>query len=196
MLILIRHGRTEANASGLLLGRDDPALDEVGLGQAESVAAEVGPVDRVVSSPLLRTRATAAGLGAEVEIDDRWVEMSYGEWERRPVRDVPAETWRRWATDPGFAPPGGESIAELGERVRAACEDLVDAAADGDVVVVSHVSPIKAAVAWALGVSDEVAWHLYLAPASITRIQVRGARRVLHSYNSTAHLDPDPTRGA
>lgn len=188
MLILVRHGRTEANASGLLLGRSDPPLDELGIGQAAAVAGELEGVSRVVSSPMRRTRATAEGLGADLEIDDRWVEMSYGEWEGRPLHDVPPATWQHWASDPDFAPPGGESIAELGERVRAACDDLVTAATDGDVVVVSHVSPIKAAVAWALGASDEVAWHLYLAPASITRIGFVGPRRVLRSYNETAHL--------
>jgi hypothetical protein len=54
---------------------------------------------------------------------------------------------------------------------------------------VTHVSPIKAAVAWALGVGDEVAWRLFVAPASITRIAVSGARRSLHSFNEIAHLD-------
>lgn len=191
MLILVRHGRTEANAAGLLLGRDDPELDPVGAEQATAVAAAVGSVDRVVSSPLRRTRATAAAFDRDVQVDPRWIEMSYGDWERRPVAEVPPETWRRWAADPHFAPPGGESIADLGVRVRDACEDLAERAADEDVVVVSHVSPIKAAVAWALGVPDEIAWHLYLAPGSITRIQIRGPRRVLHSYNTTAHLPAD-----
>lgn len=57
--------------------------------------------------------------------------------------------------------------------------------ADADVVVVSHVSPIKAAVAWALGTGDEVVWHLYLATASITRIGWGNAGPVLHRYNET-----------
>lgn len=193
MLILVRHGRTEANASGLLLGRSDPPLDPLGMDQADAVAATLGHVRRVVSSPMLRTRSTAEGLGDDVELDDRWREVSYGDWEGRPLRDVSPETWAEWMADPDFAPPGGESIAALGARVRAACDDLVRAATESDVVVVSHVSPIKAAVAWALGVPDEVTWHLYLAPASITRIGFRGSRRILHSFNETAHLTDGPT---
>lgn len=188
MLILVRHGRTAANASGLLLGRADPPLDHVGVDQAGAVSSALRPVSRVVSSPMRRTRATADRIADPVEVDDRWIEMSYGEWEGRPLRDVPPQTWRRWMADPDFAPPGGESITALGVRVRAACDALAAAATDEDVVVVSHVSPIKAAVAWALGVPDEVAWHLYLAPASITRIGIDGSRRVLRSYNETAHL--------
>ena len=59
MLFVVRHGRTAANASGLLLGRLDPDLDELGVRQAAAAAAALGTVDRVVSSPLLRTRRTA-----------------------------------------------------------------------------------------------------------------------------------------
>ena len=73
--------------------------------------------------------------------------------------------------------------------MRAACEDLAEEAATTDIVVVTHVSPVKAAVAWALGVGDEIAWRLFVAPASITRISTAGPRRSLHSFNQTAHLD-------
>ncbi|HAZ55902.1 MAG TPA: hypothetical protein DCY78_01570, partial [Acidimicrobiaceae bacterium] len=72
MLFVVRHGRTAANASGLLLGRLDPDLDELGVRQATAAAAALGSVDRVVSSPLLRTRHTAEAFGLEVEVDDRW----------------------------------------------------------------------------------------------------------------------------
>ncbi len=189
MLILLRHGRTEANASGLLLGRDDPPLDALGRTQATAAAAACARPDRVISSPLTRTRATAEQLGLPVETDPRWIEVDYGEWEGRPFRDVPSEVWRNWSADLAFAPPGGESLADLGVRVRAACDELAEEAGEHDVVVVSHVSPIKAAVAWALGVPDSVAWHLYLAPASITRIDTSGSRTVLRSFNETAHLE-------
>jgi broad specificity phosphatase PhoE len=74
--------------------------------------------------------------------------------------------------------------------VRAACDDLADECAERDVVVVTHVSPLKAAVAWALDVGDEVTRHLYAAPAAITRISTAGPRRSLHAYNVTTHLDP------
>ncbi len=188
MLILLRHGRTAANAAGLLLGRSDPPLDELGRAQAEAAAQAIGTPARVVSSPLVRTRSTAEALGRQVAMDARWVELDYGEWDGRPLRDVPRGTMAEWVRDPTFAPPGGESLADLGTRVRGACEDLAEEAAESDVVVVSHVSPIKAAVAWALGVEDAVAWHLYLAPASITRIATSGGRRVLRTYNETTHL--------
>jgi len=200
MIVLLRHGRTEANARGLLLGRADPELDEVGRGQAQAAAevvAATASVSRIVSSPLARCRATAdvvAGvLGADgpvdVEIDERWIELDYGELDGTPLSEVPPAAWSAWHGDVDWAPPGGESHATLGKRVRAACDELAAApTGSGDVLVVSHVSPIKAAVAWALAVGDEVAWHLFLAPASITRIAPRGTRHSLQSFNETAHL--------
>ena len=185
MLILVRHGRTAANAGGLLLGRADPPLDEHGREQAAALASAVADATRVVSSPLGRARETAAALGLPVEVDERWVELDYGELDGRPITDVPADLWRRWRADAAFAPPGGESLAALGRRVRAAGDELAAEAAEVDVVVVSHVSPIKAAVARALGVGDELSWRLHVTPASVTRIAVRDGGGVLTSFNWT-----------
>lgn len=193
MLVLIRHGETDANAARLLLGRAQSPLTERGVAQAKALSRLLGPVARVVSSPLARALDSAAALGLDVpvEIDDRWVEVDYGEYDGQPLGSVPAEIWRQWRADPGFRPAGGESLAEMGGRVRQACDELF--AADGagargpaDVVVVSHVSPIKAAVAWALGTSDAVAWRLYLSTASMTVIGWGSDAPVLHAYNLTA----------
>ena len=188
MLTLVRHGRTEANRDGLLLGRLDPELDATGRAQAAAVAAALGPVDRVVSSPLARTRATAAAFGVPVEVDERWIELDYGELDGTPVREVPAERWAAWRADVDWAPPGGESLRALGARVRAACTELADQARHDHVVVVSHVSPIKAAAAWAMGVGDEVSWRLFLAPASVTRVAVTERGPSLHGFNDVSHL--------
>ena len=176
MLVVVRHGRTESNASGLLLGRADPPLDDVGREQASALAALVPDAARVVSSPLQRCVATASVFGPDVEVDDRWIELDYGEWDQTPLSSLPAETWARWREDLHLRPPGGETIAELGERVRAACDDLAADAAERDVVVVTHVSPFKAAMAWAMGVGDEVCWRIHVSPASLVRIAIRGDR--------------------
>ena len=192
MLLLVRHGRTERNAAGLLQGRVDPPLDDLGRAQAGllgTIPALAGAA-RVVCSPLLRARQTAAALGRPVAVDERWIELDYGDWEGRPFASVTAEEWARWQADVRWSPPGGESIAAVGERVRAALADLAAEAADTDIAVVSHVSPIKAAVAWGLGVGDEVAWGIHLDPASVTRIGVVRGRGVVRSLTETAHLRP------
>ena len=181
------------NARGLLLGRDDPPLDELGRTQAADIARAIDPVTRVIASPLRRAQETAAAFGMPVETDERWIELDYGEWDGRPLADVPAETWAAWRADPDFRPPGGETLHELGDRVRAACADLAATAHDESIVVVSHVSPIKAAVAWALGCGDELSWRLFVAPGSISKIDVRDGRSVLVSFDETAHLEMGQT---
>lgn len=187
MLILVRHGRTALNASGCLQGRIDEPLDEVGHAQARAVAGYVGDVDELISSPLLRACETADAFGVPYTIDERWIELSYGELEGRPAADaMSAEAWEHWRNDPSFAPPGGESLIALDARVRAALADLSDRAANRIVVVVSHVSPIKAAVAWVLGASIDIAWRSQLSQASICRIDVTRRGPVLTAFNEQA----------
>ncbi|MDT7743958.1 MAG: alpha-ribazole phosphatase [Actinomycetota bacterium] len=192
VLVLVRHGQTVANRRGLLLGRADPPLCDGGREQAEALARALPPPARLISSPLLRARETADALGAAsgtlVEVDPRWVEMDYGDLDGRPASALDADGWRAWRDDPAHVPAGGESLAAVGARVRAACRELTGAAADGDVVVVSHVSPIKAAIAWALGVGDEVAWRMWVADAAVCRIDTAGPAPRLVAFNDvTAH---------
>jgi broad specificity phosphatase PhoE len=172
VLYLVRHGRTDANARGLLLGRADPPLSDEGRLQAAALATRVPRDARVVCSPLRRARETAAALRLPVEIDDRWIELDYGALDGLPLADVPDDVWRSWRADPAYRPPGGETLVELGMRVRSACDELAADARAGDVVVVSHVSPIKAALAWALRTDDGVSWRLFVEVASIARIAI------------------------
>ena len=188
MLILARHGQTAANATGLLLGRLDPDLTELGRRQAMALAGAVTGADRVVCSPLRRARATADFLGLPVVIDERWIEVDYGIFDGSPLGHVPHEVWDRWRADPEYVPQGGESLAAVGRRVSQACSQLADEAKEGNVVVVSHVSPIKATVAWVLGVGDQVAWRMHLDLASICRVAISDRGPALHSFNETAHL--------
>jgi len=187
---LVRHGEATSNAAGLLLGRTDVPLTEHGAGQAAALAASIDGVAEVRSSPLRRALDTAESFGLPVTVDDRWVEVDYGELEGRPLAEVPGEVWRRWRADPSFRPAGGESLAAVGERVGAACDELFATPgegarrSDGAVVVVSHVSPIKAAVAWALRSEQDVAWRLHLSTGSATRIDWSPAGfPVLQSFN-------------
>ena len=191
VLILVRHGQTEANEQGLLLGRADPPLTDTGYDQARALAAALPTGARIVSSPLIRARQTAAVLAAgspgagsgAVEVDQRWIEMDYGNLDCRPASALDATSWKAWRADPAFVPAGGESLASVGERVREACEALAADAAYRDVVVVSHVSPIKAAVAWAMGVGDEVAWRMFLSDAAVSRIDTSGPTPLLLTFN-------------
>lgn len=183
MLYLVRHGRTDANASGLLQGRLDPPLDEMGHRQAAAVAERIGPVDEVIASSLVRAQDTARYFGDEVVTDDRWIEVAYGEYEGVPVGEVPPDVWQSWRTNREFATRGGESFGSLDARVREACEDLAGRLGGRDIVVVSHVSPIKSAVSWALNATMEIMFHCHLSQASLCRIDIGKFGPLLHSFN-------------
>ena len=193
-IIIVRHGRTEFNATGRLQGRTDNPLDEVGLAQAEAVAAYLQPEllsdTLFVCSPLLRARQTATAIvdrvGSFFDIDERWIELDYGSYEGLRQAEVPANVWREWRSDSDFAAPQGESLNQVQERVAQACDDLAQRLDGRTAVVVSHVSPIKSAVAWALGVDVSVGWKTQLVTASITRISVSANGAALASFNEVA----------
>lgn len=196
MILLCRHAETASNREGRLQGRADPPLTAVGVAQAGRLAARVAgerPV-AVVSSPATRARETAAAIAGAagldgVTVDDRFVELDYGDWDGLPVGD-PAIPWARWRADAGLRPPGGESLVDLRARVTTALEDLVAAHGDAVIVVVSHVSPIKAAVVWATGAADGITWRMHLDLASITRLRVgRDGTPTLWGFNDVAHLE-------
>jgi alpha-ribazole phosphatase len=172
------------NAQGRLQGRLDEPLDALGFEQAAAVARLLGPVDRVISSPLRRAQQTAEALGRPVTVDERWIELDYGDLDGRLMSSLGTDMWDRWICDASFAPVGGESMAEMEKRVVAACEDLRTAIAESVVVVVSHVSPIKAALGWVLGVPTvDAGWRMHLDPASVSRVHVGPRGPVLRSFN-------------
>ena len=192
MILLIRHGQTASNRDGLLVGRIDPPLTELGESQAQRLGARLQRSNPafILSSPLSRARQTAdaiaASTGLTVEIEDRLVEMNYGEWDGTPISDVPIEAWRQWRSDPEFKPPGGESLREVSQRVGSLMGELL--LSDDLAIVVSHVSPIKAALAWALGAPDQMVWRMFIDVASISSIGMRQGAPCMLGFNETAHL--------
>ncbi len=189
MLVLVRHGRTEANAGRRLQGRLDLPLDDVGMAQAADVASWLGKPDRVISSPLLRARQTAEAFGMPYEVDDRWVELDYGTLDGVPVADVAEDVWARWRVDATYRAGGGESMEQMRDRVISAAKEVLADANRQIVVVTSHVSPIKAAVTWALDVDVTAMWRCHLDQASVTRIGESPKGPVLLGFNETRRHD-------
>ncbi len=177
MIAFVRHGETAHNRDGRLQGRADLELSPRGLDQIARLARRYpdGSLTAVFTSPLRRARQTAdaiaASCGAPVEVDERLVELDYGEWDGRALAEIAADAWSAWRADPNFAPPGGESLVAVTARVAAFCRDRL--APDGAIVAVSHVSPIKAAVAWALDVDERATWRMQLGLATISTIGAR-----------------------
>lgn len=197
MLYLVRHGRTAVNAEGRLQGRLNPPIDELGQRQAQAMAAFIGRltvgdggIAEVVASPLERAQQTAAYFERPVVTDDRWIEIHYGQYEGAELSDVPPAVWQRWYTEPDFAVVGGESFAALISRVESSLAELAERAVDNNIVVVSHVSPIKAAVAWTLGADFDIMFRCHLSYAALCQVGFGRFGPVLHSFNRIVDLEP------
>lgn len=188
-LIFLRHGRTVLNDQNKLQGSTDAELDLRGQEQSRSVGDFIRlfyNVDSVISSPLKRTLETIKYAGFDelpLREDLRLAEIDYGDWECEPVALRASEMMRQWNQDASFAPPGGESLASLFERVSAACEDLVNDSQEQTVLVCTHATPIKAAIVWALGGSPKMIMKIHSHPASISVIAQTYFGRVLVGYN-------------
>lgn len=196
MIILIRHGQSTSNAEGLLVGRRDTFLTELGERQARSLAPELSGVEAAWTSPLARARQTAALalLGIEPLVKESFVEVDYGDLEGQLFSVVAAE--RAASVDHGHevAFGGGESLAAVDRRVHAELDALlVDRSSllhspTRHLAIVSHVSPIKSAAMWALGVAGSTAWHTRLDNGSITVIGVRAFSPILVRWNAVPAL--------
>jgi len=155
------------------------------MSQVAEVAGWLDKPDRVISSPLVRARQTAEAFGMPYEVDDRWIELDYGTLDGVPVGEVDNAVWARWRVDPTYRAGGGESFEAMGQRVLPAAQELLTEATDKMIVVTTHVTPIKAVVAWALGVDVTVGWRCHLDQASVCRVVAGAAGPVLFGFNET-----------
>jgi probable phosphoglycerate mutase len=177
-LLLLRHGQTELSVQRRYSGRGNPPLTAVGREQAARAAkmlAAKGGISAIVTSPLGRARETAeaagAALGIEVRVVDGLTETDFGDWEGLTFREAAErdpELHARWLGDPSLPAPGGESFDTVRERVEAVRRDLVARYPGANVVVVSHVTPIKTLLQLALGVGPSLLYRLHLDLASLS----------------------------
>ena len=197
--VLLRHGDTELSPEHRFSGLRDLPLSASGTRQAKAAACRLAagaPIDAVVSSPLQRAVATAAiaagELGLTAVIDDDLRETDFGDWDGFTLAEI-QQRWPAavalWRSDPGQPPPGGESFADVAQRVNRACDRLLRDYSGQTVLVVSHISPIKILLCRALGVPLDTIYRLYLGSACINKIQWHGREfAAVHSVNDTSHL--------
>ncbi len=209
-VILARHGRTTANATGVLAGRSKGvALDEHGVEQARAAAERLAalPLVAIVTSPLERCRQTAReidhGQPARVRVnaDRGLLECDYGEWTGRDLKSLAKEPlWRTVQAHPSAAAfPGGESMAGMAARAVAAVRRWdarleEEHGPDAVWVAVSHGDVIKAVLADALGMHLDSFQRLVVDPASLSVVRYTPLRPFVVASNTTAgdlaHLRP------
>jgi probable phosphomutase (TIGR03848 family) len=214
-VILVRHGRTTANASGVLAGRTAGIkLDKTGLDQSERTGERLAvvPLVGVVSSPLERCRQTARAIldrqpGSPAKpIDKGITECDYGEWQGRALGDLAKEDmWSVVQMQPSAAVfPGGESLAAMQARAVAAIRrhDAAFEAEHGPGAVwaaVSHGDIIKSILADALGMHLDLFQRINVNPASASIVRYSASRPAVVAMNTDAGdlswLGADPDAG-
>ena len=196
-VILLRHGRSTANSAGVLAGRTPGvALDDDGQAQAQALVERLAqlPLAAVVSSPLQRCQETVAPLAQaralEVSVDDRFVEVDYGEWTGRELRKLGKESlWKVVQAHPSAAVfPGGEGLAALQARAVAAVRewDAKLAAEHGPDVLwlaCTHGDVIKAVLADALGVHLDGFQRIVANPCSVSVVTYTETRPFVQRVN-------------
>lgn len=179
-VILIRHGRSTANAEGVLAGRAPGVdLDESGREQAASLRAELEGIEHAYSSPVARCLQTAALAGfPSPGIEEGLSECDYGDWTGRTLKELASEPlWETVQRQPSAAAfPGGESMLEMGARTVAAVRIIVERHPDQPVAVFSHGDPIKAILADALAVEFDEFQRIDVSPGSVSVIDVSGPK--------------------
>lgn len=212
-VILVRHGRSVANTSGVLAGRTPGvALDDKGREQATALLDRLGScfgeISAVARSPLERCAQTVAPLLAALDADpdravpevvvDALAEVDYGSWTNRPIKDLLNEPlWKTVQQHPSAAVfPGGEGLAAMQGRAVAAVRELdhTYGGPDGSGVwlACSHGDVIKSVIADAMGVHLDAFQRIVVEPASISVIRYSPTRPYVHTVNSTAVLSVPP----
>jgi probable phosphomutase (TIGR03848 family) len=204
-VILVRHGRTTANASGVLAGRTaGVGLDKHGREQAARTAERIAavPIVGLVSSPLERCRQTSRILlqGRDTDVpssvDRAITECDYGEWQGRKIAELAKEPL--WATvqrqPSAVTVPGGESMAGMQARSVAAIRrhDAAFQAEFGPTAVwvaVSHGDIIKSILADALGMHLDLFQRITVGPASVSVVRYgEGRTEVIQTNTDSGDL--------
>jgi broad specificity phosphatase PhoE len=159
-LLLVRHAPTAASERHLFPG-DEPLREPVRVGP---LAAAVPAGARVLSSPALRCRQTAAAGGLAARVEPRLAECDFGAWAGLGLAEVGDAG--PWLEDPHAAPPGGESLSAFHARVGGWLEQVRE-----DTVAITHAGVIKSAVVSALGAPFAAYWRIACEPLSLTELQ-------------------------
>jgi len=189
-LILVRHGETVHNASGIAQGWGDSALSDRGEQQVARLAEKIAKwnVDAIISSPLGRAMATARVIASATNLEvttlDELREMNYGGWEGRSFLDVRREhaaLYEKWIEDADCPCPNGESHNDVRRRLIAAIEKIPASRP----VLVTHGTAIRIAVTVLLNLPVMASRHFAQDNAAMNVFMRRGERWVLKLWNAS-----------
>ena len=200
--LLLRHGQTVLSVEKRFSGTGDQPLTEVGRGQAAAAAARLATAgaEVVVCSPLRRARETAElvaqAAGLELVVEQGLRETDFGDWEGYTFAEV-KQKWPReldaWLASTAVEPPYGESFDATATRVRQARDRVLASYGGKTVVLVSHVTPIKTLLRFALDAPPSALYRMHLDLACLSEVQwFADGPAVVRSLNDTHHLAERP----
>ena len=180
-LVLVRHGQTEWSLSGRHTSTTDIPLTERGREAAGALRERLAGREfaLVLASPRIRARETARLAGYTPEIEPDLAEVDYGDYEGRTTPEIRAERpgWSLW-TD---GSPGGETMAQAGERADRVIARAL--AADGDVAVFAHGHILRVLAARWIDLPAEHGGSFALDTAAVSVLGFERERRVIGAWN-------------
>ncbi len=201
-VVLLRHGDTklspERRFSGI--GSWDLGLSAAGRDQAQRAAGSAllrdCAIAEVVSSPLTRCQETARivadALGVSIVVEEDLRELDFGVWEGMTfdeIQDRYPEDLQRWTQSAEASPTGSsETFAAVVDRMGSVAERFAVRYAGASVLAVTHITPIKALVAHALGAPPTALFRMELSSACFSRISYTGGEASVRLLNDTSHL--------
>ncbi len=180
-------------------GRADLDLDEVGVMQAELASESLTqwPVSMVYSSPLKRTMRTAYIISHSLKLRvrplDSLIDIDFGGWEGLSPEEAELRApklYTRWLEKPHLVtfPGGGESLAQVRERVNNVIE-MVSRLHQGETVaLVSHLVVCKVLILFLLGLDNSHFWRVEQGVCAMNHFQIGCGTPVVTSVNDTCHL--------
>jgi broad specificity phosphatase PhoE len=198
-VVLYRHGETVANIEHRWHGRRETPLTEAGHLQAADLAANTGPLDVIVASPLSRARDTAEAVaavqGKEVAVVDGLIEIHFGDWEgltSEEARAADPESFDRIHRSGIDEARGatGETFGEAGARFAAAVDEITDNSSGGPIGLFTHGGVARAYIASVLGMpfADREALPV-LRNTAHAEVSIEPRRTRVVSYNVAPHLE-------
>jgi broad specificity phosphatase PhoE len=200
-LYLLRHGATEANLArpARLQGRrHNPPLARLGIRQAEATRdfLAIRPIDQCYCSPLLRAVQTAAIVAAPHGLSpqplEALTECDVGRWEGldwQEIRYLDAESYQRFMANPALhGYPGGESFADVYQRVATCFEELLAAHPGQALLVVAHHVVNRTYLAGLLGLTPDQARQVSLDNCGISVVVREDGATSVSTLNAAFHL--------
>ncbi len=200
-LLIVRHGLTDWNLAQRFQGQSNIPLNGTGQKQAEALAVRLSaePIHAIYASDLQRAIVTAQAIAARHKCtnipDSRLREINFGRWDGLTYgeigqRDrVALAAWKSNILE--VAPPSGETLSQLSERVGSVLDEIQKKHAGETVLIVAHGGPLQVMLCLALGFSPSTYWQFHLSIASISEVAFYPGGAILNSLNDTCHLNGD-----